>query len=193
MTISIETIKNLETELNSIDSFLGGPADLFNQAGDVTLRLLKDHNITPTNSIVDIGCGCLRIGAKLITYLNPNLYFGIEPNKKMLDLGIKHLIEPQQIKLKSPSFSNSSTFDLQSFNKPYFDAFIARSIWTHASKQQIEQMLNMFKQFSSKNSLFLPRLKPTTREHTVITKEVNGLVEVIKVMFQVSCTMILIG
>ena len=92
MNINSETIENLAAELESIQSFSGGPKMHFNTAGDRTLALLSDRGVESNSKTLDIRCGCSRIGIKLINYLDPGNYFGIEPNKPMLDTGIKHFL-----------------------------------------------------------------------------------------------------
>ena len=106
------------------------------------------------SKVLDIGCGCLRIGIKLINFLEKNCYYGIEPNKFMLDAGIKHLLNGTANDSKDPSFSNTTSFQLDDFKVDKFDYFIARSIWTHASKEQIIAMLDLFESSSRSGAKF---------------------------------------
>ena len=92
MQFTQDVIHQLALELETADSFLGGPEHLFNEAGDTTLDLILSKDIKNNARTLDIGCGCLRIGIKLINYLQPDCYYGIEPNKTMLNIGIKHLL-----------------------------------------------------------------------------------------------------
>lgn len=106
------------------------------------------------SKVLDIGCGCLRIGIKLINFLDKECYYGIEPNKFMLDTGIKHLLNGTANNTKDPSFSNTASFQLDDFQVDKFDYFIARSIWTHASKEQIIAMLDLFESSSTVGAKF---------------------------------------
>lgn len=154
MNINNETIENLAAELESIQSFSGGPKMHFNTAGERTLKLLSERGIKSNSKTLDIGCGCLRIGIKLINYLDPGNYFGIEPNKPMLDTGIKHLLSDSLRELKTPSFSYNDRFSVEDFKIKSFDCVVARSIWTHAPKTQIALMLDLFKESSTQNAKF---------------------------------------
>ena len=154
MQVKDDVVRNLKQELETFDSFLGGPPKFFNQAGDATLRLLKYFRFTPSSKTLDIGCGCLRIGVKLIDYLEAGNYFGIEPNSQMLDAGVKYLLADDKLRAKAPSFSNNTSFSLLDFNCKKFDVIIARSIWTHSSKGQISEMLNLFAEFTSADARF---------------------------------------
>jgi hypothetical protein len=46
--------------------------------GDLQLKLLMSNGLLPEHIVLDIGCGCLRAGVKIIPYLEPDHYFGIE-------------------------------------------------------------------------------------------------------------------
>lgn len=144
--------------LESEGIFLGGPASLFETAGQKLLITLLSSGLTPDSKVLDIGCGCLRGGYWLIHFLNSGSYFGIEPNKVMLDAGIRILLEPGLAELKRPQFDDNAEFDLAVF-KERFDFCVARSIWTHASKDQIRTMLDGFVSTSSTDGIFLASYK----------------------------------
>ena len=55
---------------------------------------------------------------------------------------------------KEPKFDNNHDFNFEIF-KNKFDFFIARSIWSHASKSQIEKMLDQFISSKSESGIFL--------------------------------------
>jgi hypothetical protein len=71
---------------------------------------------------LDIGCGCLRAGYWLIHFLNPRCYFGMEPNRTMLEAGIEKILEPGLIDLKRPRFDCNADFDFSIFGER-FDFF----------------------------------------------------------------------
>lgn len=104
--------------------------------------------------VLDIGCGCLRGGRWLIPYLNSDCYFGVEPNVEMLEIGKKIVIDSKILQDKKPKFNTNSDFEFDVFGTT-FDYFIARSIWTHSSKKQIEKMLDQFVRHSSPSARFL--------------------------------------
>jgi hypothetical protein len=63
--------------------------------------------------------------------------------------------------LKKPRFDHNADFDFAIFEER-FDFFVARSIWTHASKQQIQTMLDGFVSTANNEGIFLTSyLKPT--------------------------------
>jgi len=141
-------------ELESEGIFLGGPLELFETAGRKLLITLLNEGLTPSSKVLDIGCGCLRGGYWLIHFLDEGCYFGIEPNIEMLEAGIRILLEPGLANLKLPKFDNNADFDFTIF-KEKFDFIVARSIWTHSSKQQIQTMLDGFVTTSNNQGEFL--------------------------------------
>ena len=145
-------------DLISEKVFSGGPDAKFSIIGRLYLITLLKIGINPDSKILDVGCGALRGGYWLIHFLNPNKYFGIEPNIEMLDYGKKILLNKETLLYKSPKFDNNAIFDFSVFNEK-FDFIVARSIWTHTSKSQIEKMLEEFIKNSEPNAVFLTSYK----------------------------------
>lgn len=139
--------------------FLGVPIDGFERGGKEQLIYLLMNGLTPTSKVLDIGCGVLRAGYWLIHFLEPGRYFGIEPSKERLDLGIKTMLEPHTYAEKQPRFDTNSNFATSVFGET-FDYFLAYSIWTHAPKSQILVMLDGFLRDSSEEAVFLTTFLP---------------------------------
>jgi hypothetical protein len=141
-------------ELASRGVFLGGPRRKFVSAGRGQLEILLDHGLIPNDRVVDIGCGALRGGWWIVNFLRPERYFGIEPNREMLQAGIDVMLGAEVMAEKRPAFSNIDTFDLTVFGAT-FDFAIARSVWTHTSRDQIRAMLRSFHKCSHAKSVIL--------------------------------------
>lgn len=150
MNALTERAKQLEKD----GIFLGGPAKFFATAGQKLLITLLSEGLTPQSKVLDIGCGCLRGGYWLIHFLDAGCYFGIEPNVPMLEAGLDVVLEPDLATLKQPRFDHNMAFDFAVFEET-FDYFVARSIWTHASKQQIQTMLDAFLETAQPGSILL--------------------------------------
>jgi SAM-dependent methyltransferase len=142
--------------------FLGVPIDDFERGGREQLVYLLMHGLTPTSTVVDIGCGVLRAGYWLIHLLEPGHYFGIEPSVERLAIGTKVIVEPETMAAKQPRFDTNENFDTSVFGRK-FDFFLAYSIWTHASKRQISAMLDAFLRDSHEDSVFLTTFLPAGR------------------------------
>lgn len=124
------------------------------------LMLLLKEGLLPQHKVVDVGCGALRAGYWLIHFLNPGGYYGIEPNQKMLQAGRDMILEPGLEDEKRPSYSDNDQFDFTVFDGSRFDFAVARSVWTHASKKQIGQMLDSFRATAAPGAKFLVSYLP---------------------------------
>ncbi len=132
---------------------------MFESAGRLQFYCLIREGLCPYSKVLDIGCGCLRAGYWLIRFLDPGCYFGIEPSIKMLQAGIETCLTSDILAAKQPRFDHNDCFDFSVFGV-MFDVFLARSIWTHASKQQIQFMLDGFARFSNPGAFFLTSYLP---------------------------------
>lgn len=157
----MDTLLQRAQRLESEGVFLGGPLSLFEAVGRNILETLRQEGLTADSRVLDIGCGCLRGGYWLIEFLDRDCYFGIEPNREMLEAGRRILLEPDAEASKNPRFDSNADFDFGVFEVK-FDFYVARSIWTHASKVQIRKMLDEFIKTSSPNAVFITSfLAPT--------------------------------
>ena len=155
------TLTEIAHKLDKQGIFTGGAPHLFESAGRLQLATLVREGLYPSSRLLDIGCGCLRAGYWLIRLLDAGCYFGIEPNKQMLQAGIESVLGPELQATKRPSFDTNDHFDCSVFGVK-FDVFLARSIWTHASKSQIRMMLDGFVQNSNPDAFFLTSYYPAS-------------------------------
>ncbi|MEO1129173.1 MAG: class I SAM-dependent methyltransferase [Planctomycetota bacterium] len=121
--------------------FVGGPPDEFDRLGREQLGVLLDHGLTFESRLLDVGCGALRGGRWVIPLLDPGHYCGIEPQPHMVERGLREFVSDGIVELKQPRFDYNDQFDFSVFGVE-FTHFIARSVWSHTSKQQIELMLD---------------------------------------------------
>ena len=104
-------LRNIAEKLHEEGIFTGGPPNLFESAGRLQLSTLVREGLYPFSKVLDIGCGCLRAGYWLVRLLDRGCYFGIEPNVAMLKAGIDHLLTPEIVESKRPSFDNNDRYD----------------------------------------------------------------------------------
>jgi hypothetical protein len=134
--------------------FTGGPVEDFEVTGRAQIITLLRVGLYPHSKLLDVGCGCVRGGYWLIHFLDRHCYCGIEPNAEMLQAGIEELLPAELIEQKQPRFDNNDEFDFSVFGEA-FDFVVALSVWTHASKSQIDRMLSAFAETASPNGVFL--------------------------------------
>lgn len=139
--------------IHSRGIFVGCPLEFFELTARDPLCLALMEGLGRDSAVLEVGCGCLRVGYWFIHYLNANNYCGIEPNGRMLDAG-RELILGDRAPDRQPRFSLKDDFDFSVFGTT-FDYVIAFSIWSHASKGQIASMLDAFKRTAKPGAKFL--------------------------------------
>lgn len=144
--------------------FLGVPVETFDQAGREQLIALLGEGMNPESKVIEFGCGCLRIAYWLVRFLDARRYHGIEPARRRVEYGLAYLFASDEVEIKQPRFDFNATFDSSVFGER-FDFFLARSIWTHAAKPQIEAMLDSFLRDSVDGGVFLTSYFPTTSQN----------------------------
>ena len=133
--------------INDRGIFVGCPLALFELTARDPICLALMEGLKPDSSVLEIGCGCLRVGYWFVQFLNAGRYCGVEPNTRMLDAGRELLLGPME-GAKQPRFSHNDQFQFGEFQTT-FDYVIAFSIWTHAPKIHVAKMLDEFQKVAN--------------------------------------------
>lgn len=121
-------------------AYVGPPKD-YDLVSAMVFNLLTSIGLRQHNRVLDIGCGSLRVGRLLIPYLNQGNYFGVEPNRWLVEDGIANEIGRDLVTIKRPTFSFHAS--MEEFNDSLnLDYAIAQSIFSHCGKDLIEQWLS---------------------------------------------------
>jgi len=133
-------------------TYVGGNWDY---TGKKQFDFMVKEGLKPNHYFLDIGCGCFRGGRFFINYLEPWHYYGIEQHQWLVDAGMKELgaktIEEKKIRvLVDDNFS----FGLWSEVPPCFDFVLAKSVFTHLTKDKIKQCLDNIKEDLVYNKLW---------------------------------------
>jgi hypothetical protein len=113
------------------------------ELGDLQIKFLISQGLRPSHTLLDVGCGCLRLGVKAIPYLQRGNYFGIDNNASLLEAGMN--VELQQIDLKE-ALPEERLFILPDFEfdklEKKFDYLIAQSLFSHFTFNRIRRCLS---------------------------------------------------
>lgn len=148
---------NLGTDLkpgdNHYRAFVGPPKD-YDLISSMVFNILTCIGLRQNHKVLDIGCGSLRIGRLLIPYLNKGNYYGVEPNKWLVDDGIRNEIGKDLIRLKKPNLSYTDS--LEEFKHPLnIDFAFAQSIFSHTGIDLFEVWLSDISRHLSNDGILL--------------------------------------
>jgi cyclopropane fatty-acyl-phospholipid synthase-like methyltransferase len=121
-----------------------GPPEKYDLVAAMQFNLLTHLGLREFHYLLDIGCGSLRAGRLFIPYLLPGHYYGIEPHAWLIEEGIQNELGRDILQIKQPVFSYNSHFDCERFNQK-FDFVVAQSVFSHASRLQIQECLTNIK------------------------------------------------
>ncbi len=124
--------------------YVGSPGH-YDFMGAMQFRLLCALGLRAHHHLLDFGCGSLRAGRLFVTYLNEGRYFGIEPNKWLVDEGIRNQIGPDAVATKRPRFDFNADLRTDVFGVQ-FDFIVAQSIFSHAGADLIGAALASFRE-----------------------------------------------
>ena len=111
-----------------------GPPEDYDLIAAMTFNLLTTIGLRQHHSLLDIGCGSLRIGRLLIPYLNRGKYFGVEPNQWLVEEGIRREVGESLVEIKRPTFFFSKSPNAIVEANTSFDFAVAQSIFSHCGQ-----------------------------------------------------------
>lgn len=117
-----------------------GPPQRWGKVRKHYFAFLRARGLLPTHTICDVGCGTMRNGLRLISYLERGRYIGIEGNLEALKAGIKNEISAKLKKEKEPRFIHDSDFSVDTLDKK-IDWICSYAVFIHCGRKQLEQLL----------------------------------------------------
>jgi len=132
-----------------------GPPEDYDLIAAMTFNLLTTLGLRQHHSLLDVGCGSLRIGRLLIPYLNRAKYYGIEPNEWLVREGIKLELGETLLQIKSPTFFFSDSPDMIAQANSSFDFVLAQSIFSHCGLDLIKNWLSAISRSLAQNGALI--------------------------------------
>ena len=133
---------------------LVGPRGVWDQLKQYQFNILTSLGLKPEHSLLDIGCGPLTVGLRLISYLNKGNYVGVDLRPQPL-IEAYRLIAKHSLAQQNPTLINSTTFGKEELPHRSFDYIWMSQLSYHFDD---ELMLKLFEQARSRmkpDSVFL--------------------------------------
>lgn len=128
------------TKARSPEEYRGFVGGMWEEMGQLQLDFLTGQGLKPSDKFLDVGCGSLRAGVRLVDYLEPGHYFGIDISHQVLTAGYEHeLSDEQRTRLPASNLHATDRFDADFGER--FDMAIAQSVFTHMSLSHIRLCL----------------------------------------------------
>ncbi len=120
-------------------AYIGDP-DNYDLIAATVFNLLTTLGLREYHRVLDVGCGSLRNGRLLIPYLQPGGYTGIEPNRWLVEQGIRAETGAEQVRIKQARFyyaDNARELGAEEC----FDYILLQSIFSHCGADLIRRWL----------------------------------------------------
>ncbi len=141
-----------------------GPPEDYDLIAAMTFNLLTTLGLRQHHTLLDIGCGSLRIGRLLIPYLNRGKYFGIEPAEWLVAEGIEHELGKAVIQTKQPTFFfTDSPRAIVEANRS-FDFAVAQSIFSHCGLDLIKGWLSAISRSLAQDGALIATFLPAEKD-----------------------------
>lgn len=139
-SLSVRSASTLEAGADHYRAYVG-PPDRFDFMSATQFALLFQLGLRDHHRVLDFGCGSLRVGRLLIPFLQRGRYFGIDPNRWLIEEGLRHELGPSAVGLKMPRFAYNDDFECTVFGET-FDFIIAQSIVTHTGPDLAQRLFS---------------------------------------------------
>ncbi|QYF86431.1 class I SAM-dependent methyltransferase [Brevundimonas sp. PAMC22021] len=115
---------------------------LWDEIGAHQMSFLVSQGMAPSDRLLDVGCGSLRLGSRAIAWLDPHRYYGTDLSPDLIEAGRQRELD-DTLRAKAPSehFSVSDDFAF-SFLDHQVDLAIAQSVFTHLPLNHLRRCLH---------------------------------------------------
>jgi SAM-dependent methyltransferase len=143
-----------------------GPSDRYDLIAAMTFNLLTTLGLRQHHSLLDVGCGSLRIGRLLIPYLNKDKYVGIEPNEWLVRQGIRNEVGETLLQIKRPRFFFTDSPAMLSEMEDRFDFAVAQSIFSHCGLDLITRWISFIANSLTPSGVLIATFFPSETDNT---------------------------
>ena len=126
------------------------------------LQQLLELGLRPEDTVVDFGCGTLRVGRHLINYLAPGAYWGLDVNDDLLRLA-RNMLEVGQLKGKRPNIARITPENLMACAAARPRFVIAIAVAIHVPPDELDRFCRQVCGLGNRETVFYLTFSATTR------------------------------
>lgn len=130
--------------------YIGGH---WEEIGKLQFDFLLANGLKPDSYLLDIACGSLRLGVKVIPYLEPEHYLGIEKERGLVAAGFDNELAADIRAAKRPRIVISDAFRFSKFGQQA-DFAIAQSLFSHLPPNLIHLCFNNLHPWLAEDGVF---------------------------------------
>lgn len=139
---------------------LVGPAKLWKIKRDFQIGFLKKYGLQSHHFLLEIGCGTLRGGVPIISYLDKSHYWGIEARQHVLDEGKKELGEEKLAEKLPTLIAAEDILSIKLDQK--FDYAWAFSVLIHMADNILRDCLSFVSMHLKEDGFFFANVNTNT-------------------------------
>jgi methyltransferase family protein len=133
---------------------LTGPIGVWEQLQQYQFDALTGLGLKPHHTVIDIGCGPITVGLKLISYLNPGNYVGLDARAEPLVESYRRVAKHSLVG-RNPTFICSSTFGKNELEGRQFDYIWVSQLSYHLTDMQVVRLFDQAVSMMSSTSVLL--------------------------------------
>lgn len=126
-------------------TYVGG---MWDEIGSLQFNFLLAQGLRPEHYLLDVACGALRLGVKVIPYLEPGHYLGIEKEAALVRAGLEQELDSAVRLAKKPNVVVSDSFEFEKLGQKA-DFAIAQSLFSHFPGELIHTCLSRLHPYMS--------------------------------------------
>lgn len=117
---------------------IGGRWD---ETGIIQMEMLTGLGLRPKHRLLDIGCGPLRTGSRLVPFLNPGNYWGTDLSRALMMKGWREeLTEADRTRLPARQLVEDKSFEFNGLPDD-FDYLLCFAVFTHLPMNHMRRAL----------------------------------------------------
>ena len=139
--------------------------------GQLQFDYLLEHGLEPHHRVLDIGCGNLRAGWRIISHLEPGNYYGIDASPDVLIAAQRTLVE-FTLQERMPYLLPVADLTFAALPAGRFDVVHAHSVFSHTPLSTLDECLANVERVLAPGGRFDLTFNATAgREHHVVRED----------------------